>query len=379
MNNKTNALVAACLADALPCRYLIEREATFDGFHNPQVSAANGGRKYPYKADVAVRELKLMIEYNGPYHYKTGDSVSTLNDVNKRRWCRKNDHIQICINPSVNHNPIIMEAYLRFRLYTQLPGYQMPEAIGGSENDGEMKERGMAGAPSAYNKYKFVYDTNLNRGVIVDDAVDESDDPFGSPEEDPIIIYLREQVIEGTRKFFKGNGKKFTCTVNVVGRDHVTFVIRYSLLNALLIDTRFATAYSPNMRHNLIYVTFWKRFPRVDPMNDTFLFFRYDAIHVPLFLFGKRGDPLYHLTSYLACRIFDHSDEATFHWKMANDPHNTKSLYYTSKINNKKTASVDSVSASKTTATTAATAATATSTVAGPTRQRRRKKLKIGQ
>lgn len=125
--------------------------------------------------------------------------------------------------------------------------------------------------------------------------------------------------------------------MTLVGRDHVTFVIHYSLVSALLIDTHFALAYSPNMRHNMICVTFWKRFPRIDPMQDTFLFFRFDALHVPLFLFGKRGDPLYHLTSYLACRIFDHSDEASLHWKMANDPYNTKSLYYSS-VNRAKAA-----------------------------------------
>lgn len=416
MNNKTNTLVASCLASALGPGHEVEREATFPGFHNHKISAANG-RDYPYKADVACRALKLMVEYNGPYHYKASESNCTLNDVHKRRWCRSNEYVQICVNPSVNHNPHIMEAYLRFRLYTQLPGYKLPPR----EN-------------SVYDRYKFVYDAREGRGTVVanedrerspennekqrgerlfptavvfthknaaandesqnslergddgargDRGAEEDDndselqrDPFvacssgepiaAGPEEsaeknkkggdgkdeggvrgrektlkkeeeegeeedhrqqDLLVQYLQDHVMQGVKRFFKGNGRKIVADVTLVGTDHVTFTVHYSLTNKRIIDVRCRTEFMPNMKHNIIYVTFWTRFPRVDPMDDTFLFFRYDCMHVPLFLFGKRGDPTYHITSYLACRIFDHSDEACFHWKMANDPYNTRSLF----------------------------------------------------
>lgn len=93
--------------------------------------------------------------------------------------------------------------------------------------------------------------------------------------------------------------------------DYAAFTLRYNQSPFIAVDTRSNMEIKPANTKNVVYIIFWKRYPRCK-----YLFYRWDAIHVPLYLIKT----LNKLIEYLACRIFDQVDEATLHWKKSTDP-----------------------------------------------------------
>lgn len=78
----------------------------------------------PYRADVYCQQLAVMVEYNGSFHYRKAYMERTVNDIMKRRYCRKNNIVQINVNPTLSHTQAGMQRYARFRLYTEVVGVE---------------------------------------------------------------------------------------------------------------------------------------------------------------------------------------------------------------------------------------------------------------
>lgn len=102
------------------------REAMYSMFFNSFLATQklNGNKlpRYTFHADAACDDLKIMLEYNGPYHHKSSETVRTINNILKRRWCRMHNYVQITVCPLIDLST--MHTYVRFRLFVDAYLYE---------------------------------------------------------------------------------------------------------------------------------------------------------------------------------------------------------------------------------------------------------------
>ncbi|XP_049519621.1 uncharacterized protein LOC125943996 isoform X2 [Dermacentor silvarum] len=273
------------------------REQTLPEFFNAYLNSV-----VPYRADVYCPQLAVMVEYNGSFHYRKAYMERTVNDIMKRRYCRKNNIVQINVNPTLSHTQAGMQRYARFRLYTEVVGV---EPIPSKKECAWFLGNDML--------HDIVQDNNPHRG-------------FSERE----LSYLEIEVSRLLPDMFVGEGRKIKFeplfkilphgsekepkqgdTTTNDASDYAAFTLRYNQSPFIAVDTRSNMEIKPANTKNVVYIIFWKRYPRCK-----YLFYRRDAIHVPLYLIKT----LNKLIEYLACRIFDQVDEATLHWKKSTDP-----------------------------------------------------------
>lgn len=331
------------------------REQTLPDFRNKYLS-----KHALYRADVYCKEMNTMVEYNGTYHYQRKYYDRTTNDILKRRFCKHNGIVQINVNPVVPRGSSNMQSYLTFRLYTEVPCYsaQLERRIAEGNADAAIAKCRM-----------FALFRNSN-GVVVDAlTIDTTKSTTasskrgggkvaaGSDEESSINMeevmgpfsraeceYLEHLVTTKCIPLFAGTGRyarfnplfRYASNVAVGDNgqataapappqppecgDYAAYSLKYDQTQVSVIDTRSMMELQPAGSNNVIYIVFWKRFPRIK-----YLFYRTDVIHVPLFLLKSPGLVVgkkrqFPLVEYLACRIFDQVDVAAMHWKTSRDP-----------------------------------------------------------
>lgn len=139
------------------------------------------------------------------------------------------------------------------------------------------------------------------------------------------IKFIESEVSTSLPNMFSGEGRNISfeplfkilsfseaaAATPTEGCDYAAFVLKYNQSPFIAVDTRSNMEIKPANTNNLVYIVFWKRYPRTK-----YLFYRRDTIHVPLYLIKTSKK----LIEYISCRIFDQVDEATLHWKRSTDP-----------------------------------------------------------
>lgn len=231
---------------------LFLREVTFPGFRNPYLKNAP-----PYRADAASAGLKLMVEYNGPYHYAVDNWQRTRNDVLKRRWCRLNGYDQIVVPCVVSKTQL--ERYIYFRLLT------------------DTTLTPLKGDSHAESRVTFNYAYLLDREL-------------------PSLFEDAGRTLEVTES--NERTQEYTLRYRI-RREHVFDPATNAYLHAY--DEGSSDEYG------YIKVRFWQSMPLENIKTPR-------VFHVPTFLFKNEKT----LARYLAARILDRVDQATLFWKKAN-------------------------------------------------------------
>lgn len=243
--------------------FVFYREATFQTFKNPFMKNSP-----PYRADAACPALKLMVEYNGKYHYDKSDWPRTRNDVLKRRWCKLNGYTQIVVPASVYKN--ILQAYLHFRLLT---------------------------------------DTDIR---VKCDKSDVFNEVVFTKKEIEWIDYVLHSVLPN---FLEGCGKRISSLLifnDITSECTIAFRLQYPICKDVIRDpstNRILQTYDDNCcDYGATTLYFWKNRPikNVNRPND---------IHIPLFLIGTRNKET-SLAKYISYRLIDTIDQATVFWKI---------------------------------------------------------------
>lgn len=239
---------------------LFLREATFPGFHNPHLKHAP-----PYRAAAASEVLKIMVEYNGPYHYTPDNWQRTRNDVLKRRWCRLHGYLQIVVTHSVSKAQL--ERYLRFRLLTN---------TGVDPTPASSQSRPPHRTPSAPRRHDSIYILDAELPALLPESVDLARVESNAEADEYLMRYRlrKEHVLDPATKTFL-----LAYDESSVGEDY----------------------------YGYFSVKFWTTYPSNNIKTP-------GVFHVPAFLF--RGDRK--IARYLAARLLDGIDQATLFWKINN-------------------------------------------------------------
>lgn len=237
--------------------HVFYREATFETFKNPHIKVSP-----PYRADAACPSLKIMVEYNGKYHYNREDWQRTRNDVLKRRWCKLNGYLQIVVPALVSKNQL--EKYLTFRLLT---------------------------------------DTNV---PVVGWHEDKSTREEFSREETVLIEKILNVKLP---TLFEGPGQDISSIV-VKNEGTIMASLKYKICKDAIRDpstNRILHTYDGQSDFDVAILRFWKNNPKKNVNTSR-------EIHIPFFLIGNRNKENI-LAKYISYRLIDTIDQATVFWK----------------------------------------------------------------
>lgn len=264
-------------------------------------------RSQPFRADCMCvnffRDQKLMVEYNGPYHYRKYESTRTRNDVMKRDWCLKNGYIQINVNPVIKKTKLVQYACFRLMVdanYTDVAYVSpitcslIPRAVIGSKNVRKDTLQYERENPNDGNVELYLADSfKLKSREEIDFHCKTS---FREAD------YLRSFLDSCLGEYFGQEGSR----IKTQDRGHIVCFPpdKYGRVCSYVSFILIAPKVS-------LTVLLWKNCP---PFGLSYP--GGEIIHVPLYLLTN----LRSLAKYLSCRILDECKYACENWKLPWDP-----------------------------------------------------------